>query len=228
MPSLRLALLAIAAALTWVSLNTGISDALPSADPPSKAAFAAVRLYALPKRVLTQCLLARGVQLCPRRLPRAWIPYRRGASPPALTAERFAAHQNGPSEREVGISFSYGAPWEPDSGPGWQQHLWRNRPCCFFHFELWHALRGRPTFPDTARPAAVGGLQGDLAAATGAGLGCGAGNAGAYFCNHVRFRWKQGGSWFVATLHNFGNRETTALLGRLIRELRPIGTLPHS
>jgi hypothetical protein len=41
----------------------------------------------------------------------------------------------------------------------------------------------------------------------------------------VRFRWKQGGSWFVATLHSFGNSETTVLLGRLIRELRPIRTL---
>jgi hypothetical protein len=227
MPSLGLAMLAIAAALAWGSLNAGVRRVLPNADPPPKAAFAAVRLFPLPRRVLTQCHLARAVQLCPRRLPRAWIAYRRGAAPPALTAERFAARRNR-GDREVGISFSYGAPWEPDSGPGWQQHLWRNRPCCFFHFELWHALRGSPTFPATAQPAAVGGLQGDLAPATGAGLGCGAGNAAAYFCNHVRFRWKQGGSWFVATLHSFGNRETTALLGRLIRELRLIGTLPHS
>ena len=68
----------------------------------------------------------------------------------------------------------------------------------------------------------------DLATATGAGLGCGKGNAGVYFCNHVRFRWKRGGSWFVATLHSFGNSETTVLLGRLIRQLRPISTLPHS
>jgi len=227
MPSFRLALLAIAAALTWVSLNAGVGDALPSADPPPKSALQAVQLYAVPKRVLTQCHLARAVQLCPRRLPRAWIAYRSGGTPPVLTAERFAAHRNG-GDVEVGISFSYGAPWEPDSGSGWRQHVWRNRPCCFFHFELWHALRGRPTFPDTARPAAVGGLHGDLAPATGVGLACGTGNAGAYFCNHVRFRWKQGSSWFVATLHSFGNRETTALLGRVIRELRPISTLPTS
>ena len=71
-------------------------------------------------------------------------------------------------------------------------------------------------------------IRGDLAIATGAGLGCGRGNAGVYFCNHVRFRWKRGRSWFVATLHSFGNGETTALLGRLIRELRPIGTLSQS
>jgi hypothetical protein len=124
--------------------------------------------------------------------------------------------------------FSYGAPWEPDSGPDWQQHAWRNRPCCFLHFDLWHALRGKPTFPETIRPATVGGVHGELAVATGAGLGCGPGNAGVYFCNHVRFRWKHGDSWFVATLHSFGNTETTALLGRIIRELRPIAALPRS
>jgi hypothetical protein len=57
-------------------------------------------------------------------------------------------------------------------------------------------------------------------------MACGAGYAGVYFCNHVRFRWKQGRTWYVATLHNFGNRQTMALLDRIIRELRPIGMLP--
>jgi len=226
MPPLRVALLAAAAALTSVSFSAGVGGALPTVDPPPKVAFAPVRLYPLPARALTQCRLARVVELCPRRLPRAWIAYRRGATPPALAAERFAAHRNGGAV-EAGISFSYGAPWEPDSGPDWQQHAWRNRPCCFLHLDLWHAIRGKPTFPNTARPATLGGHEGDLAPATGAGLGCGAGNAGVYFCNHARFRWKQGDSWFVATLHSFGNKETTALLGRLIRELRPIGTLPR-
>jgi hypothetical protein len=222
---LRVAPLA-ATALTSVSLGAGVGSALPSDDPPPKVAFAPVRLYPLPGRALTQCRLARAVQLCPRRLPRAWIAYR-GSRPPALTAERFAPGRNGDAI-EAGISFSYGAPWEPGSGPDWRQHAWRNRPCCFLHFDLWRALRGKPTFPDTARPATLGGRKGDLAPAASAGLACGAGNAGVYFCNHVRFRWKQGGSWFVATLHSFGNAETTVLLGRLIRELRPIGTLPRS
>jgi hypothetical protein len=226
MPALRLVLLVIAAVLAFVSLVASVSGGLRLADPAPKAAFAAVRLYPLPKRALTQCHLARAVQLCPRRLPRAWIAYPRGAAPPRLAAERFAAGRNG-NAVEVGISFSYGAPWEPASGADWQQHLWRNRPCCFFHFDLWHALRGKPTFPETARPATVGGVRGDLALAMGAGLGCGAGNAGVYYCNHVRFRWKRGGSWFVATLHSFGNAETTVLLGRIIRELRPIVALPR-
>jgi hypothetical protein len=227
MPSPRLTLLALAAVLAMVSLCASVTAALTVADPPPRAAFAAVRLYPLPKRALTQCHLALAVQLCPRRLPRASLAYRPGATPPELTAERFRPLLNG-GAFEAGISFSYGAPWEPDSGPDWQQHAWRNRPCCFLHFDLWHAVRGKPTFPETTRPATVGGVHGDLALATGAGLGCGPGNAGVYFCNHVRFRWTQGGTWFVATLHSFGDAETRALLGRIIRELRPIATLPRA
>jgi hypothetical protein len=223
--SLRVALLAVAG-LTSIPLGAGVGAAHTADDPPPNVAFAPVRLYPLPGRALMQCRLAHAVQLCPRLLPRAWIAYR-GSRPPALTAERFAARRNG-NAIEAGISFGYGAPWEPDSGPDWRKHAWRNRPCCFLHFDLWHALRGKPTFPDTTRPATIGGRKGDLATATGSGLACGGGNAGVYFCNHVRFRWKQGGSWFVATLHSFGNRETTLLLGRLLRELRPIGTLPRS
>jgi len=224
MSALRLPLLAIAAALTSVAIDPSAVALDSGADPPPKAAFAAVRLYPLPVRALTQCRLERAMQLCPRRLPRASIAYRHGTTPPALAAERFGLRQNG-TDVETGISFTYGAPWEPDSGPDWRQHAWRNRPCCFLHFELWHAVRGKPVFPDSAQPAMLGGHPGDLAPATGAGLGCGAGNAGVYFCNHVRFRWKQRSSWFVATLHNFGAVETTALLGRIIRELRPIATL---
>jgi hypothetical protein len=225
--SVRLALRTLVVFLAAVSFGVGVSAARIAADPAPKLAYAPVRLYPLPARALTQCHLAPTVQLCPRRLPRGSIAYRRGATPPALTAERSGPLLNG-GAFEAGISFSYGAPWEPDSGPDWKQHLWRNRPCCFLHFELWHAVRGKPTFPETTRPATVGGVHGDLALATGAGLGCGAGHAGVYFCNHVRFRWKQGGSWFVATLHSFGNTETTALLGRIIRELRPIAALPRA
>ena len=207
-------------------LGRAVALAVALNDPPPKAAFANVRFYPLPTQPLVQCHLATRVRLCPRRLPRASIAYHQGASPPLLSAVRFAAGRNGDAV-EVGISFTYGAPWEPDSGPDWRQHAWRNRPCCFLHFDLWHALRGKPIFPASARPATLGGHRGDLVPATGAGLACGAGNAGAYYCNHVRFRWKQGGSWYVATLHNFGNRQTAALLDRIVRELRPIRLLPQ-
>jgi hypothetical protein len=44
-----------------------------------------------------------------------------------------------------------------------------------------------------------------------------------YFSNHTRFLWRERGVDYVATLHRFGSlQETRALLGRLIRELRPV------
>ena len=136
-------------------------------------------------------------------------------------AERYRAGGNG-NAILVGMSFSYGVPWEPDSGPYWRDHLWRNRPCCFLHLEVWRALAGKPTFPSTAQPATLGGHRGDLARATGYGLACGPGDAGVFFCNHTRFRWQANGVWFVASLHRFGSTgETQALLSRLIRQLRP-------
>jgi hypothetical protein len=67
----------------------------------------------------------------------------------------------------------------------------------------------------------VGGKHGLLAPAYGNGMACGAGNRGVYFCNHVRFAWRQKGTWYITTLHTFG-RDTLPLLARLIRELRPI------
>ena len=112
--------------------------------------------------------------------------------------------------------FTYGAPWENDV-----TQLWRNRPCCFLHFDLYRRLSGPPLVPGGARPAVVGGKHGLLAPAYGLGMACGGGNRGIYFCNHVRFAWREAGKWYVATLHTFG-RGTRPLLGRLIRELRPI------
>ena len=75
--------------------------------------------------------------------------------------------------------------------------------------------------------APLGGRSGLLAAAAGYGLGC----DGPFFCNHLRFYWRERGSWYVATLHHFGVPETRTLLDRLVRELRPVRTLqpgrPH-
>jgi hypothetical protein len=119
------------------------------------------------------------------------------------------------------MGFTYGAPWEPGSGSDWRHHLWRNRPCCFFHFELWRSLRGVPPFPNQTERTRLGGHTGDLAKATGYGLACGPGNAGVFFCNHVRFRWQDDGVWYVATLHRFGTAsDTRLLLSRLIGGLR--------
>src|SRR4051794_19268331 len=192
-----------------------------ASDPAPAEAFTPIRLYSLPRQALVQCQLARQLARCPTRLPRATIAYRRGAAPPPLYAERYRPGMNGHALL-VGMSFSYGAPWEPGSGPDWRRHLWRNRPCCFFHFELWRSLRSIPPFPEQRVAASLAGRRGDLAAATGFGLACGRGNGGVFFCNHMRFRWREHGKWFVATLHRFGTqRETRSLLARIVASLRP-------
>jgi YVTN family beta-propeller protein len=110
--------------------------------------------------------------------------------------------------------MGYGAPWESESPSQPTPHLWRNRPCCFLHFVI---QRARPA--PGARPAVLGGKSGRLLPASGSF------NSGPYFVNHVRFFFRERGVSYVATLHNFGNRETTALLGRLIAQLRPVAAL---
>ena len=47
-----------------------------------------------------------------------------------------------------------------------------------------------------------------------------------YWPNHTRFLWRENGVPYVASLHGFGaKRETRALLGRLVRGLRPVRRL---
>ncbi len=117
-----------------------------------------------------------------------------------------------PSPHRIdGVDIGYGAPWEsPPPAP----HLWRNRPCCFLHFVI---QRGRPAAG--ARPALLGGKRGSLLPASSSSY------AGPYFGNHVRFFFRERGVSYVATLHSFSNKETTALLGRLIAQLRPVAAL---
>jgi hypothetical protein len=50
--------------------------------------------------------------------------------------------------------------------------------------------------------------------------------AGIYWPNHDWFFWRQGGVRYAASLHFFGRRRTLALLGRLVRELRPAAAIP--
>jgi hypothetical protein len=100
--------------------------------------------------------------------------------------------------------------------------LWRNRPCRFLHFEIWRSLGGVPPFPESARHAILARHAGDLAPAASYGVSCGTGDAAVFFCNHTRFRWRDHGAWYVATLHRFGTqRETRILLARIIGTLRP-------
>jgi len=49
----------------------------------------------------------------------------------------------------AGLNFSYGAHWEPQSGPDWRRHAWRNRPCCSLHFEVIQIPRSDRLFGST-------------------------------------------------------------------------------
>jgi len=71
--------------------------------------------------------------------------------------------------------------------------------------------------PRSTKRTILGGHRGWLAPAAGYGMGCARGNE-SFFCNHWRFFWRQGGGWYVATLHNFGP-QTPKFLSRLIAEL---------
>ena len=143
-----------------------------------------------------------------------------GGRVPALTAEHFRYRDGG--GEVVQFTYQYGAPVEPESGPGWRRRLWRNRPCCFLHFDLYRRLSGPRLNRPGSHQVTLGGKRGLLADASGYGLACGAGTRGIYFCNHTAFAWRQASTWYIATLHYFGRRDTRVLLVRLIRELAPI------
>jgi hypothetical protein len=204
-------------------------------DPAPASALAPVRLLPTPARVLTQCRLAQAHSrfpiLCPARLPRPFIGWPRNDRPPEPSAERLPApgtswrSRSDPRYRKRqagGLSIGYGAPWEPDSGPDWRLHLWRNRPCCFLHFEVFRRAEGLQHIPAGVRPATLGGRRGLIKDATSYGLASRE-NDYLYFANHTRFLWHEDGVAYVATLHRFGTKqEGRVLLGRLIRELRPV------
>jgi YVTN family beta-propeller protein len=183
-------------------------------DPEARSARAAVRLLPTPAGVIERC---RQIQaqahfpvLCPRMLPRAVIGWPPGEPPPPIGSGPVRA-----SPRRVdGVDIGYGAPWESESASQPSPHAWRNRPCCFLHFVI---QRGSPV--RGAHPALLGGKRGSLLPATGSF------SSAPYFGNHVRFFFREHGVSYVGTLHDFGNEDTTALLGRLVAQLRPVETL---
>jgi hypothetical protein len=174
-----------------------------------------------------QCRLAQGLTpvpiLCPRVLPRAWQrPWRvrSGTAPPVLSVQRVRYRDRGGSN--VLLTFAYGAPWEPESGPGWRQHLWRNRPCCFLHFEVFARVAGKPLTAGRGERALLGGRRGIYLPALGYGPQCRSPERGAFWCNHAVFVWRRAGVQYAATLHAFG-AGTRQLLGRLVAGLAPVG-----
>jgi hypothetical protein len=221
------------ALLASLSIEPRTTPLKAARDPAPASVLAAARLFPTPPRIVTQCRLAQARSrlpiLCPARLPRPFIGWPRPDRVPEPSAQRLPApgvtwrSRSDPRYRrrqEGGLSIGYGAPWEPDSGPDWRLHLWRNRPCCFLHFEVFRRAEGRQHVPAGARPALLGGRRGLVKDATSYGY---AGNDHLYWPNHTRFLWREHGVAYVATLHRFGTKEETrALLGRLIRELRPV------
>ncbi len=202
------------------------SRATHGADPAPRTAFAIVRLWPVSEQITTQCRLAqestRVPLLCPRRLPHAWLrPWRTppGTPPPAPSAQRADFIDRG--GRTILLTFSYGAPWEPDSGLGWRQHLWRNRPCCFLHFEVFTRVAGQPLPTVGAQVAVLGGHDGVYLPALGYQPQCRSESRATFWCNHAVFVWRQHGVQYAATLHFFGTG-TRNLLSRLIAALAPV------
>jgi hypothetical protein len=206
----------------------------PAPDPPTLRALRPPQLFPAPTRIAAECRRAQSRSpypiLCPARLPRPFVSWR--GHEPRLSASMLPApgatwsSKSDPRyrhRRAGGVTIGYGGPWEPDSGPDWRVHLWRNRPCCFLHFEIFWRRPGRIGIPAGARRAELGGRRGLLEDASSYGLASATGDY-LYFPNHTRFLWRQHGVDYVASLHRFGSQaETRALLGRLIRELRPVG-----
>jgi hypothetical protein len=207
----------------------GVSRAGPTGlarDPPPARVFDRPRLELVPARALVQCRLAqartRVAVLCPSKLPRAWLRAwraRAGTPPPVLSAQHTEYLDRG--GRNVLLTFGYGAPWEPDSGSGWQQHLWRNRPCCFLHFEVFARIAGRALATTGGQGAVLAGHRGTYLPALGNRVQCGSVARSAFWCNHAVFVWRQQGVQYAATLHYFGSG-TRALLGRLVAGLSPV------
>jgi hypothetical protein len=236
-PPPRRSIRGVNAVLDRLSVSPRAEPLRPAPDDSPARALRPARLLKSPKGVIAQCRHAQARSpfpiLCPRRLPRPFVGWR-GYKPPRLTALALPALGSAWSSRSdpryihrhlAGVTIGYGAPWEPDSGPDWRVHLWRNRPCCFLHFEIFWRRGGRSEIPASARPAALGGRHGLLKDASSYGLAS-ASNDYLYFSNHTRFLWRERGVSYVATLHHFGTKaETRALLGRLIRELTPVRDL---
>jgi YVTN family beta-propeller protein len=195
------------------SACTGGGAKPPPPRPNEPLAVAGIRLYPSPRIALEACQQAQSLTsrtvLCPGLLPR---PVVSSSSEPGVPPQPIGvvvtddpsllASGTGPGS--VLLSVIYSAPYENDPS--------KNRPDRFLHFEVY--VRGECCGPPpSAKPAVLGGKQGLLVRA---------GGAGAYFYNHVRFFWKQNGIDYVATLHEFG-AGTTALLGALVAGLQPVG-----
>jgi hypothetical protein len=182
----------------------------------------APRLWPLPERARQQCARlqahVRFVVLCPRQVPRPTRGWRRGDRPAPVSSDIFGSPQPPHLRTPYGLEYGYSAPVEPESGRNWRQLVWHNRPCCFLHFVVF--VPHLP-IPSGLVPVRLGGKRGQALYAHGYGLH---GSLGIFWANHTWFFWRQHGTQYAASLHYFGPG-TTALLARLIHELRPADTI---
>jgi hypothetical protein len=180
------------------------------------------RLWPLPEPTRQQCARlqahVRFVVLCPRRVPRPTRGWKRGEPAPPVTSDIFGSPQRPQLPTPYGLEYGYSAPVEPQSGLNWRQLVWHNRPCCFLHFVIFVP---HVTLPSRLTHVRLGGKRGLVLYAHGYGLRR---SQGFYWTNHTWFFWRDHGTQYAASLHYFGHG-TTALLARLIHELRPAHAL---
>jgi YVTN family beta-propeller protein len=192
--------------------STNQRDARERAAPPPESV-AGVDLYALPRPVAMSCrrigTRARAPVLCPTRLPRpsrglagsAFVPYPLSVGP--LTGRGGAV---------VSLNFGYSAETGNPNLDG---------PERFLHFDV-QVREPDERLPPKTFVTTLGGRRGLIAPATSRNYA-----VEPYFANHVRFFWREDGTSYAATLHNFGPR-TRAVLGAIIGSLRPARDLEAS
>jgi hypothetical protein len=180
-------------------------------DPPPPIASAPIRMSAPPADIVHTCQAEQAKTtspvLCPTLVPTPTLPGTPGG--------KLARWQTVSDPGGTGYEISYGDPWEALSGPGWKAHLWRNRPCCFFHFTMeWWTGRHWPEAYYVAPPkhlpehgAFLGGYRGHVYNAT--------------IADHVVFLFRRKGVHYDVTEHFFGPG-TLKLLSRIVSGLRPI------
>jgi hypothetical protein len=197
-----------------VSLAPGSTRPIGRAPAP--------QLWPPPERARQQCARlqahVRFVVLCPRRVPRPTRGWRSGDPAAPVTSDIFGSPQHPQLHTPYGLEYGYSAPVEPESGRNWRHLVWHNRPCCFLHFVVFVP---HVPIPSGLVPVRLGGKRGQALYARGYGLH---GSQGLYWANHTWFFWRQHDTQYAASLHYLGPG-TTALLGRLIRELRPADTI---
>ena len=213
--------------LAATALLGGCANGDDGNEEPTRVAKAStssgITLFPLPKAAAATC---RSVQrrttanvLCPAFLPRPAIGWPQRARLPKLRTERFQI-----GKTLIGIEFAYGAPVEPTEGirSEWvRQNLWRNRPCCSFHFTIEWDFEGRiGRIPPAARPSTSGGKAGRLLPATGYAFLSRDGSRGPFWANHTWFFWSERGTTYAASVHFFGRPGTQRLLGEIVARLQ--------